>query len=97
MGWPPSGTMHGSHGSNGSTGANGIRWRPMKMEMTEMDIGNHRAPSPPSARITLRFFCPMVASVNPVGIRWIRDWSGDDFKLEIPVRGAEDPLLMANG
>jgi hypothetical protein len=41
----------------------------MKMEIHEMDIGNHRAPinpSTPSAPIALRFFCPMVAGVNKV-------------------------------
>jgi hypothetical protein len=61
MGWPPSGTMHGSYASNG---ANGTRWRPMKMGITEMDIGNHRAPITPIARITPSFFCPMVVDDN---------------------------------
>ena len=60
--------MHGSYASNGSYGANGIRWRPMKMEITEMDIGNHRARITrltPIARLTPKFFCPMVADENP--------------------------------
>jgi hypothetical protein len=35
----------------------------MKMEIPEIVIGNHRAPSTPSA---LMFFCPMVAGVNKV-------------------------------
>jgi hypothetical protein len=38
----------------------------MKMEIPEMDIGNHRAPSAPSAPSTLWFFCLMVAGVNKV-------------------------------
>jgi hypothetical protein len=42
------------------------RWRPMKMEIPEFDIGNHRAPITPIAPITPRFFCPMVAGVNKV-------------------------------
>ena len=54
------------HGSTESNGANGIRWRPMKMEFTEIVIGNHRARSTPSAPSALRFFCPMVAGVNKV-------------------------------
>ena len=63
MGWPPSGTMHASNG------ANGIRWRPMKMEIAEIVIGNHRVRITritPIARITPRFFFPMVADVNKV-------------------------------
>jgi hypothetical protein len=35
----------------------------MKMEIIEMDIGNHRARI---TRMTPRFFCPMVAGVNNV-------------------------------
>jgi hypothetical protein len=38
-------------------------------ENSEIDIGNHRAPITritPIARITPRFFCPMVADVNKV-------------------------------
>jgi hypothetical protein len=41
----------------------------MKMEIAEIDIGNHRAHITritPIARITPRFFCPMVADVNKV-------------------------------
>ena len=41
----------------------------MKMEIIEMDIGNHRARitrMTPIARMTPRFFCPMVAGVNKV-------------------------------
>ena len=45
------------------------RWRPMKMEMTEIVIGNHRAPItriPLITRITPKFFCLMVADDNKV-------------------------------
>ena len=69
MGWPPSGTMHGCYASYGSYEAYGIRWRPMKMENTEIVIGNHRdriTRITPIARITPRFFSPMVADVNKV-------------------------------
>jgi hypothetical protein len=38
----------------------------MKMEIPEMDIGNHRASITPRAPRALRFLCPMVASVNKV-------------------------------
>ena len=38
----------------------------MKMEITEIVIGNHRARITPIARITPRFFFPMVAGVNKV-------------------------------
>jgi hypothetical protein len=38
----------------------------MKMEIPEIDIGNHRAPISPSAPRALRFFCPMVAGVYKV-------------------------------
>ena len=61
--------MDGNNESNGSNGANGIRWRPMKMGIAEMDIGNHLARltrMTPIARLTPRFFCPMVAGVNKV-------------------------------
>ena len=60
--------MHGSYASNGSYGANGIRWRPMKMEIAEIVIGNHRARITRIARITPRFFCLMVADVNKVNL-----------------------------
>jgi hypothetical protein len=63
MGWPPSGTMHGSYASNGSHGANGIRWRPKEMGIPETDIGNHQAPIAP---ITPRFFCPNVSAIGPL-------------------------------
>ncbi len=45
------------------------RWRPMKMEIPEIVIGNHRVPINPIThitRITPRFFFPMVAGVNKV-------------------------------
>jgi hypothetical protein len=51
------------------------QWNPMaanENENSEIDIGNHRAPITritritPIARITPRFFCPMVADVNKV-------------------------------
>ena len=38
----------------------------MKMEITEIVIGNHRDRITPIARITPRFFPPMVADVNKV-------------------------------
>jgi hypothetical protein len=60
MGWPPSGTMHESSGSTGSTGANGSRWRPIKMGISEIVIGNHRATISPSV---LRMGRPMAINL----------------------------------
>ena len=59
MGWPPSGTMHGSYASNGSYGANGIRWRPMKMEIQNSWLATLGKPLKPENDVAL--FSPIDA------------------------------------